>query len=108
MPSISEESKPPIVSLRGIKKSFDGRPVLQGLDLDVKTGRSLVIMGPSGCGKSVLLKHIVGLLRPDSGEVRFHGQRIDDTNERGLRPIARNAIEPPGLVGLISIGRAGK
>lgn len=89
MPATSEQTNPPIVSLRGIRKTFDGRPVLQGLDLDVETGRSLVIMGPSGCGKSVLLKHIVGLLRPDSGEVRFHGQRIDGMNERGLRPIRR-------------------
>ena len=89
MASDSEETKPPIVSLRGISKRFDGRPVLRGLDLEIETGRSLVIMGPSGCGKSVLLKHIVGLLRPDSGEVRFHGQRIDGMNERGFRPIRR-------------------
>ncbi|MAB72306.1 MAG: ABC transporter ATP-binding protein [Planctomycetaceae bacterium] len=78
-----------MVSLRGIEKTFDGRPVLRGLDLEIETGRSLVIMGPSGCGKSVLLKHIVGLLRPDSGEVRFHGQRIERMKERGLQPIRR-------------------
>lgn len=89
MASESAETKPPIVSLRGIEKAFDGRPVLRGLDLDIETGRSLVIMGPSGCGKSVLLKHIVGLLRPDSGEVRFHGQRVEAMGERELRPIRR-------------------
>ena len=89
MPATSEETKSPIVSLRGIEKTFDGRPVLRGLDLEIETGRSLVIMGPSGCGKSVLLKHIVGLLRPDSGEVRFHGQRIERMKERGLQPIRR-------------------
>ena len=89
MPAASEETKSPIVSLRGIEKTFDGRPVLRGLDLEIETGRSLVIMGPSGCGKSVLLKHIVGLLRPDSGEVRFHGQRIERMKERGLQPIRR-------------------
>ncbi len=89
MPNAPEEPIPPIVSLRGIEKAFDGRAVLRGLDLDVETGGSLVVMGPSGCGKSVLLKHIVGLLRPDSGEIRFHGTRTDRMNERGLRPIRR-------------------
>ena len=79
----------PIVSLRGVWKSFDGRPVLRGLDLDVEPGRSLVVMGPSGCGKSVMLKHIVGLLRPDAGEVSFKGTRIDKLSERHFAPIRR-------------------
>ncbi len=80
---------PPIASLHGVWKSFDGRPVLQGLDLEVPTGGTLVVMGPSGCGKSVMLKHLVGLLRPDSGEIRFHGERIDRLDERRLVPIRR-------------------
>lgn len=90
MPSpVADPTAPPVFALRGLRKSFDGRPVLQGLDLDIPTGGTLVVMGPSGCGKSVMLKHLVGLLRPDQGEVRFHGERIDTLDERRLVPIRR-------------------
>jgi phospholipid/cholesterol/gamma-HCH transport system ATP-binding protein len=85
----SETQLSPITSLRGVWKSFDGRPVLRGLDLDVEQGQSLVVMGPSGCGKSVMLKHIVGLLRPDAGEVIFKGTRVDQLSERHFTPIRR-------------------
>ena len=85
----SETQLPPITSLRGVWKSFDGRPVLRDLDLDVETGQSLVVMGTSGCGKSVMLKHIVGLLRPDAGEVLFKGARVDQLSERHFTPIRR-------------------
>jgi len=61
--------------------------VLDGVNLDIQTAKTTVIMGPSGCGKSVMLKHIVGLLRPDSGEVYFDDQRIDSLSERGLAPV---------------------
>ncbi len=83
------EAEPPIFELRDLWKSFDGRAVLRGLDLEIPTGQTLVVMGPSGCGKSVMLKHLVGLLRPDRGEVRFHGERIDNYDERRLVPIRR-------------------
>ncbi len=89
MPALNADTPPPIASLHGVWKSFDGRPVLQGLDLEIPTGGTLVVMGPSGCGKSVMLKHLVGLLRPDAGEVRFHGERIDRLDERRLVPIRR-------------------
>ena len=85
----SEPELPPTAALRGVWKSFDGRPVLRGLDLNIETGRSLVVMGPSGCGKSVMLKHIVGLLRPDAGEVSFKGERVDEMSERRFSPIRR-------------------
>lgn len=83
------QSSPPIFSLRDVRKSFDGRKVLQGIDLDVNTGETLVVMGPSGCGKSVMLKHLVGLLKPDSGTIHFHGTPIEAANERRLIPIRR-------------------
>ncbi len=89
MTADAETEATPIVSLHGVWKSFDGRPILRGLDLDVAPGQSLVVMGPSGCGKSVMLKHIVGLLRPDTGEVRFKGSRVDDLSERRFTPIRR-------------------
>ena len=80
---------PPIYELEDVWKSFDGRPVLKGIDLKIPTGQTLVVMGPSGCGMSVMLKHLVGLLKPDQGQIRFHGEAIEDFDERRLVPIRR-------------------
>jgi len=62
--------------VENLHKSFGGRPVLDGVDLSVARGESLVVVGPSGTGKSVLLKHLIGLIRPDSGRVFVDGQDI--------------------------------
>lgn len=64
------------VEVRGLRKSFDGQEVLNGLDFEVKPGEIFVIMGPSGSGKSVLLKHIIGLEAPDAGEILINGESI--------------------------------
>jgi phospholipid/cholesterol/gamma-HCH transport system ATP-binding protein len=64
------------VQVRGLRKSFRGKEVLMGLDFEVKPGEIFVIMGPSGSGKSVLLKHIIGLEEPDSGEILIQGESI--------------------------------
>lgn len=78
-----------VVELRRVTKSFGRQRVLDDIDLHVERGRNTVIIGRSGTGKSVLLKHIVGLLRPDRGEVWFERERIDNLNERALVPIRR-------------------
>ena len=78
---------PPIIELRNVHKRFGRQVVLDGVALKVARGQSLVILGPSGSGKSVILKHMVGLLRPDRGEVWFDGQRTDELPERKLVPI---------------------
>ena len=64
------------VQVRGLRKSFYGETVLNGIDLEVLRGEIFVIMGPSGSGKSVLLKHIIGLETPDEGDVLIEGQSI--------------------------------
>jgi phospholipid/cholesterol/gamma-HCH transport system ATP-binding protein len=74
----------PILELRDVYKGFGPLEVLRGVNLTVQTGESLVILGGSGSGKSVTLKVLIGLLRPDRGEVHFHGQRIDNLPERQL------------------------
>jgi phospholipid/cholesterol/gamma-HCH transport system ATP-binding protein len=74
----------PLIELKRVSKSFGRLVVLDGLDLSIESGQSLVVIGASGTGKSVLLKHIVGLLRPDSGEVWFDGVRVDELPERDL------------------------
>lgn len=79
----------PIIELRRVSKSFGRQHVLRDIDLKIERGKCTVIIGRSGTGKSVLLKHIVGLLRPDRGEVYFEGRRIDALNERQLVPVRR-------------------
>lgn len=68
---------PPIIELRNVSKRFGPLLVLDRASLALQHGRTTVVIGESGTGKSVLLKHIVGLLRPDHGEVYFAGQRVD-------------------------------
>ena len=70
-------SRDPVIQLQGVKKSLGTLDVLKGIDYEVYDGVSSVVMGGSGSGKSVLIKHIVGLLRPDAGEVRVSGHRVD-------------------------------
>ncbi len=70
-----------------LRKSFGKHVVLDGVDLSVAAGESLVIVGPSGTGKSVLLKHLIGLLQPDSGEVLVDGQNLWE-----LDGVERNAL----------------
>src|SRR5277367_5528736 len=65
------------LQVRGLRKSFGGQEVLQGIDLDVQPGEIFVIMGPSGSGKSVLLKHLIGLETPDAGEILINGEKIE-------------------------------
>lgn len=79
----------PIIELRRVSKSFGRQRVLDDVDLRVERGKSTVIIGRSGVGKSVLLKHIVGLLSPDQGEVYYDGRRIDLLSEREITPIRR-------------------
>jgi phospholipid/cholesterol/gamma-HCH transport system ATP-binding protein len=69
-------SKTPKIRLRGIKKTFGDKVVLDGVDLDVMTGESVVIIGGSGTGKSVTLKCILGLLEPDAGTIEVDGQDV--------------------------------
>jgi len=64
------------LTVRGLRKSFNGQEVLKGLDFEVRAGETFVIMGPSGSGKTVLLKHLIGLEEPDEGEILLDGQPI--------------------------------
>lgn len=80
----------PILSLRNLSKRFGKNVVLRDVSLEIEAGKTLVVLGPSGTGKSVLLKHIVGLLKPDRGEVYFEGQRIDNLKERELAVVREN------------------
>ncbi|MCA9243414.1 MAG: ABC transporter ATP-binding protein [Phycisphaerales bacterium] len=79
----------PIIQFKDVHKAFGPKVVLAGVTADIQRRKNTVIIGKSGTGKSVLLKHIVGLLQPDAGEVWFDGQRVDTLSERSLTPIRR-------------------
>jgi phospholipid/cholesterol/gamma-HCH transport system ATP-binding protein len=66
----------PLIELRNLRKSFGAQQVLRGVDLSVRRGETLVILGASGGGKSVILKHCIGLMKPDAGDVRVEGTVI--------------------------------
>ena len=72
------------VQVRGLRKAYAGQPVLKGIDLEVQRGEIFVIMGPSGSGKSVLLKHIIGLIRPDVGEIYVDGKDVSRLKRKEL------------------------
>ncbi len=78
-----------MIAVRGLTKSIGAQEILRGIDLDVAKGETLVIIGRSGGGKSVLLKHLVGLLQPDAGEIWIEGENITRLSERQLAPIRR-------------------
>jgi phospholipid/cholesterol/gamma-HCH transport system ATP-binding protein len=71
------------VRVRGLRKSLNRQPVLNGIDLDVSAGEVFVVMGPSGSGKTMLLKHIIGLEKPDAGEILIDGHSVASTNVMG-------------------------
>jgi phospholipid/cholesterol/gamma-HCH transport system ATP-binding protein len=73
-----------MIEARELEKKFDGQPVLDGVNFVIEKGESVVIIGRSGGGKSVLLKHLIGLMAPDSGEVLIEGQPISQLSEREL------------------------
>ena len=75
-------STPPKISVRGLKKSFGRKLVLDSIDFDVAAGESLVIIGGSGTGKSVTVKCILGLLEPDAGSIRIDGQDVTALSTR--------------------------
>jgi phospholipid/cholesterol/gamma-HCH transport system ATP-binding protein len=78
-----------MIKLVDLHKSFRTQRVLDGLDLEIETGKTTVIIGRSGGGKSVLLKHIIGLIRPDSGEVLIDGKDITRLGDRDLNEIRK-------------------
>ena len=77
------------IEITGLKKSFGEKKVLDGVDLKVESGKITVIIGRSGEGKSVLLKHIIGLLKPDAGFIRLDGENITSMREREFTEVLK-------------------
>lgn len=78
-----------MIQVESLTKTFNGNLVLDNLSLHVEEGETVVVIGRSGCGKSVLLKHMIGLLKPDSGRVMVKGQDITPMGEKDLNRVRR-------------------
>jgi phospholipid/cholesterol/gamma-HCH transport system ATP-binding protein len=77
------------IEFKGVTKAFAGKPVLRGMNLAIDKGEVMFIIGTSGVGKSVTIKHLIGLLRIDDGEIWFDGARIDQLPERAMAPLRK-------------------
>ncbi len=78
-----------MISFRDVKKSFGERRILDGVSFDVQAGEVFFVIGASGVGKSVLIKQLIGLLRPDTGEIWLDGEEISRFDEEGMYPVRK-------------------
>lgn len=83
----SEECSNGVLEVKNLTKRFGTNVVLDNISLTIDKGKTTVVIGPSGCGKTVLIKHLIALLRPNSGEVYFKNRRIDNLSENDLNRI---------------------
>ncbi len=76
-----------MIEIRNLEKSFGANKVLQGINLKIPDGKTMVIIGESGCGKSVLLKHIIGIMKPDGGQILVDNINVFDLNIKQLNKL---------------------
>jgi phospholipid/cholesterol/gamma-HCH transport system ATP-binding protein len=86
---MSDEPQEPVIAVHGLKNSFGEQVVHEGLDIEVRPGEILGVVGGSGTGKSVLMRSIIGLQRPDEGEVTVFGQQMLDRDEAELQGVRK-------------------
>ena len=85
----SQPKSPYALEVRNLNRSFGTRKIMQDISFQLKHGEILIIMGGSGCGKSTLLRHIIGSLKPDSGEIYIHGTEITKLDDDGMSKIRK-------------------
>ena len=96
-----------MIEIHGLTKTFRSQRVINDLDLSVVEGKITIVMGPTGTGKSVLLKHVLGLLRPDSGEILVDGQDIVAMEESELTVVRKKygvCFQDSALFDSMSVG----
>src|SRR5437867_3822898 len=93
-----------MLELTGVSKSYSGLPALHPTDLTIAPGRTTVLIGPSGCGKSTLIRLMIGLIRPDSGSVRFEGTALTPENVLQLRHRMGYVVQDGGLFPHLTAG----
>ena len=94
------------IRFENVSKSFGPKTILKNVSFEVKTGEILFILGKSGMGKSVTLKHIVGVLKPDSGRVFVDGTDVTSLDEHGLADVRRSCgmvFQHPALLDSLSV-----
>ena len=91
------KSRAPTIELIGVSKRFDSAVALSSINLKFEPGKTSVLLGPSGCGKSTILRLIIGLTRPTTGEVRFEGETVTPHNVLALRRRMGYVIQEGGL-----------
>jgi len=79
-----------MIRIKDLHKSFGSKKVLNGINLEINDGETIAIIGRSGCGKSVLIKHIIGLLKPDDGYIEVDGKIVDELSEKELYELRKN------------------
>ena len=96
-----------VIELKNVYKSFNGKKVLDGVNMNVKKGETLAVIGPSGCGKSTLLRLIIGLFPPTSGEISVKGNNIVNIDEDELTNIRKHigmVFQSSALFDSLSVG----
>ncbi len=78
MKKMKKNTEQPVLEARNISLSFDGNTLFRNFSLSVSAGEKVIIAGPSGSGKTTLMKCFMGFVRPDSGDLRINGKRIDE------------------------------
>lgn len=79
-----------MIKIKDLHKSFGSKEVLSGINLEIRDGETIAIIGRSGCGKSVLIKHIIGLLKPDKGLIEVDGKIVNELNEKELYELRKD------------------
>ena len=110
-PTVSAECQAgagePLVRFENVTKSFGPKVVLDGLDLEIRRGEAFVLMGPSGTGKSVLLRHIIGLMKPTSGRVLVDGHDMSTIGKHDLAVLRRRMgylFQDGALINWLNVG----
>jgi phospholipid/cholesterol/gamma-HCH transport system ATP-binding protein len=96
-----------VIRFRDVHKSFGSQHVLNGLSFEVRRGECLAVMGPSGTGKSVVLRHVIGLLKPDSGAVEVEGGEVSQLSRKELSALRRRMgflFQEGALINWLSVG----
>ncbi len=98
--------KPPVVSFRGVTKRFGGEAAVDRLSFNVYPGEFLTLLGPSGCGKTTTLRLIAGFDRPDEGEIRIGGARVNELppNRRDVNTVFQNYALFPHMTVAQNVG----
>jgi phospholipid/cholesterol/gamma-HCH transport system ATP-binding protein len=97
----------PVIRFQDVRKSFGAQKVLDGLSFEVERGRCLAIMGPSGTGKSVVLRHVIGLLRADSGTIEVEGRDVGRLTRNELGELRRRMgflFQEGALINWLNVG----